>query len=473
MISQDRTSRVAYQTSGRIQCDPRPQPLREVRQLRFERPTTFGRPRWWFDESPLAFTMSGILSLVLAGCTVYLANRVAGPNRLLASVSLQPVRPSDQSAGSPPSPSEPVFNLRPMNRAGAVPIQDHASIKLPDRSQHGSQPKSEADSSKRSRTESTARTSAAALRPAVESARETSGLEARNSNNGTTPASDAANADKTRSDSGNHGQTNHLSADGPPAGKRRPTISIPPPPPDQEPRKPESENQIDRTGTPEDIATAPTTPAGGTVAVPAGNAPRMSSGSGTSADSIPRSPANLARGEGAAGTDPNSTRGRLARWVIAFPRLQQTEYEVMLDRFAIELAYKLPDGQSIQRLGKVSTTGEPATADVAQEELMVWFWLAGNWVKEFDEAILRQHGFSPNGEVFHICPKALEEDLGRIEKGYLQARYKIADLRRVYQTYFRIRPGGTGGWHFEVSRMKLVQEMDEPQQTAAESRVLP
>ncbi len=164
--------------------------------------------------------------------------------------------------------------------------------------------------------------------------------------------------------------------------------------------------------------------------------------------------ANGNSGRGAGQLDPNSTPGRMARWVISYPTIPQSDYEKMLDFFRIELAYLQSDRKTMQYLANLGGAGKKHLGAAADEERMFWYWMGQNRLRELDDAILRKHGLEASSEVVHLYSKDLERRLSDMEKEYLRRQFKTGDVDKIAQTNYRI-VGGPGGWHLEVTSIVL------------------
>ena len=162
-----------------------------------------------------------------------------------------------------------------------------------------------------------------------------------------------------------------------------------------------------------------------------------------------------ASGRGIGQLDPNSTPGRQARWVITYPTLPQNDYERMLDSFRIELAFLKVDRKTMQYLAHLSGAGKIYSGNASNEDRMFWYWMSNNRLSELDDAILRRYGLDPTSDVVHLYPKDLEKRLAEMERDYLRRQFKQSDVEKIAQTNFKIFPGGTGGWHLEVTSLVL------------------
>src|SRR5437867_3257406 len=65
-----------------------------------ERPTKFGRLRWWFEESPIAFTASVAMTLVTIGFLFILTAKALQKDLPMASVALQAVQADSMASDS-------------------------------------------------------------------------------------------------------------------------------------------------------------------------------------------------------------------------------------------------------------------------------------------------------------------------------------------------------------------------------------
>lgn len=69
-----------------------PSAAEPVENQHAEQPAAFGRLRWWFEESPMAFTASSALALVLLGLVFLLSIKAVRSATTLVSVALQAVQ---------------------------------------------------------------------------------------------------------------------------------------------------------------------------------------------------------------------------------------------------------------------------------------------------------------------------------------------------------------------------------------------
>jgi hypothetical protein len=315
----------------------------------FEQPTAFGRLRWWFEESPIAFAASVAMALVTLGFLfiMFIVTRLSVDSPL-ASVALQAVQAESLAPDNNPKADQST-EIQPLSAASAEPVNEvEETMELPElpNAENILKPLelvgNEADSNKQfQETEAALREANDALRKVLEK---------------------------------------------------------------------NVQREMDAAGG--------------------------------------------ATGRGVGQIDPNSTAGRLARWVITYPTLPQGEYERMLDFFRIELAYLMSDRKSMQYLSHFSTAGKKRTGDAEREDRMFWYWMGTNRLRELDESIMRKHGMDPTSEVVQLYTKELEKRLADLEKEYLRRQFKTSDVERIAQTNFRIAGGG-GTWHVEVTSIHL------------------
>ena len=88
----------------------------------FERPAGFGRVRWWFEESPMAFTASVALTLVTIGFCWILTVRSLRADMPVASVSLQAVQ-ADSLAKDAASAPESTLEIERLAASAGNPVE--------------------------------------------------------------------------------------------------------------------------------------------------------------------------------------------------------------------------------------------------------------------------------------------------------------------------------------------------------------
>ncbi|MBI3462069.1 MAG: hypothetical protein HY000_03280 [Planctomycetes bacterium] len=88
----------------------------------FERPTGFGRVRWWFEESPMAVTASIALTLVTIGFFWILTVRSLRADMPVASVSLQAVQ-ADSIAKDAASAPESAMEIERLAASQGNPVE--------------------------------------------------------------------------------------------------------------------------------------------------------------------------------------------------------------------------------------------------------------------------------------------------------------------------------------------------------------
>jgi hypothetical protein len=387
---------------------------------------TFGRPPWWFRESPLAFSASGALTFVLSLLILLCTGRSDRSDRLVASVSLQPVRydGSDGNAATPRVPATPPkIPSTPTGASAGGPRSSTEQAVTPTSA-------GEPENASARRTESDGResTERPASRPRVVVA-----IPAPSSG-GPVPQSVGATPTPRQSD------------------------------PSDDVSKSEPATVRGQNAASEPVASAKSKTKHGSSADAAGSGKPDATSRGADSranDASSNAPGNPGDSGDSGLLDPNSTAGRLARWTVTYPKLRQNEFEVMLDSLKIELAYKDLGQTELTLLSGFSSEVRQTTALVADERRMLWRWLAGEWVKEMNDFVVREHGFTPTSELMHVFPRELELELARLESGYLMAHYKTTDLTRVARTSFRVRVGGPGGWHFAVVDCTLRPPPDE------------
>lgn len=308
----------------------------------------FGRVRWWFEESPIAFTTSVAIALLAIGLGYILTVRVLRADAPLVSVSLQAVLAESLASDSAPSTDEQMDISQLTAASAEVNEMKEEKFELPELPKAPEAIKPLELVGNQAESDKSFEETQAALREANEALRK---ILERNVNPG------------------------------------------------------------------------PDTRGGGT-------------------------------GQGVGQLDPNSTPGRMARWVISYPTVPQSEYERMLDFFRIDLAYLKSDRRTMQYLSNMAGAGTKTTGAADQEDRMFWYWMGQNRLRELDDSILRKHGLEPTSDVVHLYAKELERRLADMEREYLKRHFKTGDVDRIAQTNYRISNTGAT-WRLEVTSIVL------------------
>ena len=94
-----------------------------------EQPAAFGRLRWWFEESPIAFIASTAAALVLVGIIVLLIMGPIPRVMPMVSVALQAVQADSTAADTPQTDS--TMEFQQLSAAAASPEKEE-KVELPE-----------------------------------------------------------------------------------------------------------------------------------------------------------------------------------------------------------------------------------------------------------------------------------------------------------------------------------------------------